>query len=141
MVERGGKVIALAVPNVKRDTVFPLINRHVEQGTEIHSDEYPVYIPLAKEGFRHVRVRHKGREYVRYRDGDTPIHTNTLEGFWSYPKNAVNGVHRGVSAHKLQGYLNEYAFRYSHRKDEGPMFFTLMDRILQGPVRPSSQAS
>lgn len=129
MVERGGCVVAMAVPNVKRSTVFPIINEHVEKGAEIHSDEYPVYIPLADEGYGHVRVRHKGREYVRYRKDGSPIHTNTLEGFWSYPKNAVKGVHRGVSAHKLQGYLNEYAFRYSHRNDEGPMFFTVLCRL------------
>ncbi len=139
MVERGGRVVAVAVPNVKRVTVFPIIKAGVEEGTEIHSDEYPVYITLSKEGYGHVTVTHKTREYVRYRRDGSPIHTNTLEGFWSYPKNATKGVHRGVSAHKLQGYLNEYAFRYSHRHDEGPLFFTLLSRLLP-PASPNALA-
>ena len=140
IVERGGKVYAVAVPNVKRETVFPIINEHVEKGTEIHTDEYGVYKTLKGEGFGHVTVTHKTREYVRYREDGSPIHTNTLEGFWSFPKNATKGVHRGVSAHKLQGYLNEYNFRYSHRDDEQPMFFTMMDRILP-PVPPPAPPS
>jgi transposase-like protein len=138
IVERGGRVHAVTVPNVKRETVFPIIKAHVQEGTEIHTDEYAVYKTLSGEGYGHVRVKHKTREYVRYREDGSPIHTNTLEGFWSYPKNAVNGVHRGVSAHKLQGYLNEYAFRYSHRKDEEPMFFTVLRRLapVEAPVAP-----
>lgn len=133
MVERGGRIVAMTVPNCKRKTVFPIIKEHVEEGTEIHSDEFPVYNTLGKEGYSHVSVKHKERQYVQYREGRSPIHTNTLEGFWSYPKNATKGVHRGVSAHKLQGYLNEYTFRRSHRNDEQPMFLTLMDQILQVP--------
>lgn len=136
VVERGGRIVAVAVPNVKRETVFPLIKRHVEEGTEIHSDEYAVYIPLAKEGYRHARVRHKGREYVRYREGAEPVHTNTLEGFWSYPKNAIQGIHRGVSAHKLQGYVNEHVFRYNRRKDGGAIFDAMLSRV----CAPSSPA-
>ena len=53
-----------------------------------------------------------------------------MEGFWSYPKIATKGVHRGVSDHKLQGYLNEYTFRHSHRNDEEEMFFTMFRKIV-----------
>jgi hypothetical protein len=35
-------------------------------------------------------------------------------------------VHRGVSKQRLQLYLDEYAFRMSHRFDEIPMFFTIL---------------
>ena len=53
-----------------------------------------------------------------------------MEGFWSYPKVATKGVHRGVSNHKLQGYLDEYSFRHSHRNDKKPMFFVMMRQIV-----------
>ena len=84
-------------------------------------------------------MTHGNREYVKYRkeiaeDGTyeiTKVHTNTMEGFWSYPKVATKGIHRGMSNHKLQGYIDEYSFRHSHRNDERPMFFTMMRQIVQ----------
>jgi transposase len=47
------------------------------------------------------------------------MHTNTIEGegFWSLVKRGTAGMHHGVSAKWLQGYLNEYAWRYNHRDD------------------------
>ena len=86
----------------------------------------------------HDTVCHSAKEYVKYRkeiadDGTyetTEVHTNSIEGFWSYPKIATKGVHRGVSDHKLQGYLNEYTFRHSHRNDEEEMFFTMFRQIV-----------
>jgi len=56
------------------------------------------------------------------------VHTNTIEGFWSLTKNGTRGVYHSVSSKHLQGYLNEYAWRYSHRHDERAMFETLLLR-------------
>ena len=139
MVERGGAVIAKVVPNVKRDTLMPLVRENVERYSEVFTDEFAVYNTLDEEGYLHDTVKHGNREYVKYRkeialDGTyeiTEVHTNTMEGFWSYPKNATKGVHHGVSNHRLQGYVDEYAFRYSHRHDEGPMFFTFLHQIVR----------
>jgi hypothetical protein len=39
--------------------------------------------------------------------------TNTIEGIWSLVKRGIGGVHHSVSAKHLQGYLNEYAWRYN----------------------------
>jgi transposase-like protein len=125
IAERDGAVRAEVVPNVKRETLMPIIEEQVEEGSTIYSDEYVVYKSLEGMGYDHKCVNHGQKEYVRY-EGEEVIHTNTLEGFWSYPKNAVRGVHRGVSKQRLQLYLDEYAFRMSHRFDEIPMFFTIL---------------
>lgn len=130
IVERGGKVVAKVVDNCKRDTLMPIIKEAVEQGAEVYTDEFAVYNTLSDEGYVHDTVKHGDRQYVKYREDGARVHTNSVEGFWSYPKNATKGVHRGVSNHKLQGYVNEYAFRTSHRNDEKPMFFTLMNQLL-----------
>ncbi|MBI2885774.1 MAG: transposase, partial [Chloroflexi bacterium] len=71
----------------------------------------------------HDRVNHSAQVYV---SGD--VHTNTMEGFWSLLKRGIGGVYHAVSAKHLQGYLNEYAWRYTHRNDETPMFETLLLR-------------
>ena len=57
------------------------------------------------------------------------VHTNTIEGFWSALKRGINGVYHAVSQKHLQGYINEYSFRYNHRKDEKPIFLTVLERI------------
>jgi transposase-like protein len=122
--ESKGRVAATVVRNTKRKTVMPHIKKKVLPESMVYTDEYAVYDTLGKEGYRHDRVNHSQEVYV---SGD--IHTNTIEGFWSLVKRGIAGVYHSVSAKHLQGYLNEYAFRYNHRKDEQPMFVSFLDRV------------
>ena len=118
--------------------MLPTIKEHVEEGTEVFTDEYAAYATLTEEGYGHDTVKHGERQYVKYRADGEVVHTNELEGFWSYPKNAIKGMHRGVSDKHLQKYVDEYAFRQSHRGDEEPMFFTVLHRMIRPEsVRPS----
>ena len=41
----------------------------------------------------------------------------------------ISGVYHAVSAKYLQSYVNEYTFRYNHRKDEVPMFQTMLAQV------------
>jgi transposase-like protein len=125
-VERKGKVKATVVTNTKVDTVLPIVERAVEKGATVHTDEYNVYNGLSEKGYTHERVNHSNGVFVV---GNT--HTNTIEGFWAQVKNAVRGVHHGVSPDYLQHYINEYAFRYNHRMDVTPMFLMILDRTAQ----------
>jgi len=122
--ESPGRVYASVVQNTKRKTVMPHVKKKVLLESMVYTDEYTVYDSLYKEGYRHDRVNHSQEVYV---SGD--VHTNTIEGFWSLLKRGIAGVYHSVSARHLQGYLNEYAFRYNHRKDERPMFLTMLNRL------------
>jgi transposase len=51
-----------------------------------------------------------------------------LESFFALFKNSVRGAHHNVSAKYLPNYLDEYTFRWNHRKDERPIFWTILDR-------------
>ena len=44
-------------------------------------------------------------------------------------KRGINGVYHAVSEKYLQDYINEYGFRYNHRKDDKPMFKTVLEKI------------
>jgi transposase len=57
-------------------------------------------------------------------DGD--VHTQTIEGFFGLVKNGIWGVYHSVSRKHLQGYLDEYAFRYNNRDSETPMFWAIL---------------
>jgi hypothetical protein len=63
-------------------------------------------------------------------DGD--VHTQTIEGFFSLVKNGIRGTYHSVSRKWLQGYLNEYAWRYNLRGDRRMMFGVLLARPVGG---------
>ena len=123
IAQRKGRVMAVTVPNVKRATVMPYIVEHVLPNATVYTDEYRTYNALTGAGYRHRRIRHAERVYV---SGD--IHTNTIEGFWSLVKRGINGVYHAVSAKHLQGYLNEYVWRYNRRDEGRAMFEALLLR-------------
>jgi hypothetical protein len=76
------------------------------------TDEATYYKWLPAE-YEHETVPHKARVYAR---GD--VTTNTVEGFFSLLKRGIYGVYHNVSREHLQRYLDEFEFRYNHRKLE-----------------------
>jgi transposase-like protein len=110
MVQRQGRVRAMTVPNATKATLLPNVVEHILPATTVYTDEWKPYTHLGKMGYDHHRIRHAERVYV---SGD--VHTNTIEGFWSLVKRGIDGVFHGVSKQHLQGYLNEYAWRYNQR--------------------------
>ena len=124
ITQRKGEVSATKVNDVKSSTVYPLIKEHVLPQSMIYTDEFPMYNKLRKQGYHHKRVHHASKVWVM---GDA--HTNTIEGFWSVLKRGISGVYHSVSERYLQSYIDEYAFRYNHRKDEQPMFLTILSKV------------
>lgn len=124
MAQRQGRVVAKTVPNAKRATLMPHVRSKVLPESIVYTDEFTVYDRPSREGYRHSRVHHAEKVYVA---GD--VHTNTIDGFWSLVKRGIGGVYHSVSSKHLQSYLDEYSFRCNHRKDEQPMFVTMLSRV------------
>jgi transposase len=122
-VERGGRVKATVIPNSQAATVQGQIREYVMPRSLVYTDDWRGYLSLHKRGYEHRKINHTARVYVQ---GD--VHTQTIDGFFAMLKNAIRGVHHGVSEKWLQGYLNEYAWRYNHRDDRRAMFLTLLFR-------------
>jgi transposase len=57
---------------------------------------------------------------------DGNVHTQTIEGFFSLVKSGLRGSYHSVSRKWLQGYLNEYAWRYNRRDTGESMFHDLL---------------
>ncbi len=123
-VERKGDVKAVVVANTDQVTLIPQVKETVEPNTTVYTDEMSAYNPLIANGYKHQIVNHSEKEYAR-----GIVHTNTIEGFWSLVKRGIGGVYHNVSPKYLQSYVNEYSFRYNHRKDETPMFQTFLNQI------------
>jgi len=123
MVQRSGHVAAVAVRNVKSKTLMPHVRKRVLPSSVVYTDELKSYNDLNRSGYLHHRIHHAEQVYV-----SGTVHTNTIEGFWSLTKRGINGVYHAVSAKHLQGYLNEYAFRYNNRGQNGEQFKKLLLR-------------
>jgi transposase len=124
MVERGGKVQAMKVPDASRETVLPLVQERVLPASMIYTDEHKSYARLDRMGYQHRRIHHASKVWVM---GD--VHTNTIEGFWSLFKRSISGAHHAISEKYLQSYLDEWVFRYNHRRDQQAMQKTFMQRV------------
>jgi len=129
MVERGGRVVAKIVPDVKLATLMPHVKARILPETMIYTDELSSYQRLSGMGYPHERVHHAAKVYV---SGD--VHTNTIEGFWALVKDGIRGVHHAVSAKHLQGYLDEFSFRFNRRDRGEPIFWAILDRVRKAPA-------
>ena len=115
---RPGQVVARVVPSVRATTLDAHVVRHVtvDSETKFYTDQHKSYAGISDRfgGVPHKTVRHDQAVYV---DGD--VHTQQIDGFWSLVKRGIDGTHFHVSAKWLQGYLNEYAWRYNRRGKDG----------------------
>lgn len=110
MIERGGDVRVMTVPNCKGETLTPIIMDNVSINADTMTDEYPAYCRMQREGYRRRVVNHRRKEYVR---GD--VHTNTIEGFWSHLKAGIKAIQIHIHPKHLMKYCKEYQFRYNRR--------------------------
>ena len=124
MAEKGGRVVARQIDNTGAKALIDQVKEHVVPGTPIHTDGWKPYRKLPKHGYSHEWIDHETGEYLV--DG---VGTQQIENFWMNLKRGVYGVYRHCSAKHLQAYVNEYAWRYSNRKSDSPMFELLLDRI------------
>ena len=67
---------------------------------------------------------HSIHEYV-----NKDSYTNTIEGFWSQLKRSIHGTYHMVSQRYLQDYVNEFTFRYNHRKSTISYFMSILMRV------------
>ena len=109
MVERGGKVKGVVVPDKTTETLSTEILGTIKEGSKLYTDEFSSYKAL-KRIYDHQYVKHSESEYVQGR-----VHTNTIEGFWSILKRGIIGVYHFTSKKHLQLYVDEFVFRYNSR--------------------------
>jgi len=122
MTERGGKVVAKVIPDASAKSLLPEIERHVEPGTQIYTDEWRGYASLHKL-YPHRTVRHAHHEYVRGQSSRA-----LSRGSSATSRTASLATTTASRGRWLQGYLNEYAWRLNHRDDARADFETLLLR-------------
>jgi len=118
-VERGGRVKATVLPSRRGPALKKQVIEWVMPESIVITDEWPAYNGLDRHYISHSRINHSTGIYV---EGDT--HTNTIEGFFGHVKPSIRGTYRKVSHRWLQGYLNEFTWRYNLRYQRDPSMFS-----------------
>ena len=103
--ERGGRSIAKPIDGTDGATLKAEIARHVELGSEVHTDEHTGYKGL--KGYQYYSISHSAGEYV----GPGDITTNGVESMWAVLKRGLYGTWHSASVKHLHRYVNECTFR------------------------------
>jgi transposase-like protein len=127
LVERGGHVRSVNIPNVRAKTLRAAIVKIASRKSHLMTDDAKWYVRTGEEFASHESVNHWKNEYVR---GD--VHSNTAENYFSILKRGINGVYQHVSEAHLQRYLAEFDFRYSNRAKLGVSDGERAARAIQG---------
>jgi uncharacterized protein (DUF779 family) len=116
LVERGGSARSFVVDDTTIATLLPIIRYNIDRESAVMTDAASWYKHMNKTGLfsSHDRVDHSAGEYVRYTAAE-PIHTNTVEGYYSIFKRGMKGVYQHCAEKHLHRYHAEFDFRYSHR--------------------------
>lgn len=128
LVERGGAMAAVVIPNVKKDTLRDVVLEKVEPGSTVSTDELYSYGLLTGDGYQHGTVKHGAKEYAYYATGAND-HVNSVEGFWRLFKASVRSTHVQISQKHMDKYLSEFTFRGNHRARVNGMFDVLVGAL------------
>jgi len=125
MAERKGSIKAEVIKNRKLNnkTLKSLVRKNIDvKKATLITDEYKGYIGIEKI-MPHRIVDHS----VWYVNGD--IHTNTVESFWALLKRGIVGQYHKVSLSYLAKYIDEFSYRWNHRKDDNIWTTTLIRAV------------
>ena len=111
LVDRStGRAKSMVVDDLKAKTLVPILKQNIAAGATVYTDEAGQYHHLGRDFAAHEFVRHGLGEW-----GRGPVHTNTIEGYFSIFKRGMKGVYQHCSKRHLHRYAAEFEFRYNYR--------------------------
>ncbi len=111
---------AQIIENASSASFRPFFEAHISKDAEVVTDEWTGYKPLTKEYPKLKQIPSiNGKSHP-----DMHIHIMNLKGW-------LRGIHHHCSKERLQGYLEEYHFRYNRRNNMDTIFDTLMKRMVK----------
>jgi len=123
-----GRAYAQIIENASAKEFKVFFDKHISKGAKIITDEWRGYSPLSKDYPGLVqRKSDSGNAFI-----DLHIHIMNIKGW-------LRGIHHHCSKERLQGYLDEYHFRYNRRNNMDTIFDLLLKRmVLNDPIRLST---
>lgn len=115
-----GRAYAQIIEDGSNTSFRPFFESHISKDAEIVTDEWRGYIPLMMDYCKLKQIPSKNGD----NHPDIHIHIMNLKGW-------LKGIHHHCSKKRLQGYLDEYHFRYNRRNNMDTIFDTLIKRMVK----------
>lgn len=117
-----GRAYAQAIESSSSKEFKPFFEDYISKDAMIITDEWRGYLPLKKIYPNLKQIPSKeGKNFI-----DLHIHIMNLKGW-------LRGIHHHCSRNQIQGYLDEYHFRYNRRNNLGTIFDLLLVRLIKSP--------
>ena len=113
------------IEDASSESLLPFVEECIEPGSVVHTDGWPAYSGLAKEGY----VHHGCQPAQAVRVGIDASRHRVM----SLLKRWLLGTHQGAVSHKhLDYYLDEFTFRFNRRKSKsrGKLFYRLVQQAV-----------
>jgi len=115
-----GRAYAQVIEDASAKSFKPFFKDHIAKDAHIVTDEWNGYKPLKKD--------YPNLEQVKSDKGnglpDLHLHIMNIKGW-------LRGIHHHASKERLQGYLDEYHFRYNRRNNMDTIFDLLINRMVR----------
>lgn len=115
-----GRAYAKVIENASAQEFKPFFNDHISPNAHVITDEWKGYLPLKKTyASLEQRPSNKGGNFP-----ELHIHIMNIQGW-------LRGIHHHCTKEHLQGYLDEYHFRYNRRNHMDTIFDNLISRMVK----------
>lgn len=120
-----GRAYAEIIEHASSKELGAFLNKYVSKDAQVVSDEWKGYTPLKKVFTKLGQLASDdGKNF-----NDIHLHIVNIKGW-------LRGIHHHCSKEHMQGYLNEYHYRYNGRSHAGSMFDLLIKRMVaNAPIR------
>lgn len=114
-----GRAYAEIIENASSKELGLFIKKYVSEDAKIITDEWTGYAPLKKEYQNLMQTKSESGKNFK----DIHIHIMNIKSW-------LRGIHHHCSKEHMQGYLNEYHYRFNRRNYMGSMFDLLMKKMV-----------
>lgn len=115
-----GRAYAQVIDSASVKEFKPFFNAYISKQANIVTDEWKGYLPLMKEYPKLKQVpSNKGASFKQLH-----IHIVNTQGW-------LRGIHHHCAKERLQGYLDEYHYRYNRRNHMGTIFDLIIKEWLK----------
>lgn len=106
LLKRGGRVVTMMLPNIRTDTLLPIMEQMIQPDSIVYTDSFSSYDALDVSDFRHVRINHS----VKFAAGHN--HINGIENFWNQAKRHLRRFN-GIPRESFFLFLKECEWRFN----------------------------
>lgn len=120
-----GRAYAQVIDRASAQEFRPFFEAYIGKNTQVVADEWKGYLPLKKEYPKLEQIpSNNGANFKQLH-----IHIMNIQGW-------LRGIHHHCTKERLQGYLDEYHFRYNRRAFMGSIFdLTIKRMVYNKPIR------